>query len=157
MPTPAFIRTLRAKIGHDPLWLSGVSGVVVDGAGQVLLTRRADSGGWAVPSGIIEPGEQPARALRREIAEETGVVAEVERLVSVESLQPRLYPNGDRVQFLDLTFACRYVSGVARVADDENLEVAWFHESALPELSVDDRTRIRRAATSQPDTYFHIA
>ena len=31
-----------------------------------------------------------------------------------------------QLQFLTLTFRCRYLSGEARVADDENLEVRWF-------------------------------
>ncbi len=154
MPIPAFIETLRTKIGHDLLWLSGVSGVVLDDHGRVLLTRRADSGRWAVVSGIIEPGEQPAPALIREIAEETGVVAETDRLVSVVSLEPKLCPNGDRVQFLDLTFACRYISGRARVADDENLEVGWFDPSSLPDMNLNNRTRVERTLAGGRVTYF---
>jgi 8-oxo-dGTP pyrophosphatase MutT (NUDIX family) len=154
VPIPAFIATLRAKIGHDPLWLTGVSGIVLDASDRLLLTRRVDSGAWALPSGIIEPGEQPAVTLRREVTEETGVVAEVERLVSVVSLQPQVYTNGDQVQFLDLTFACGYLGGVARVADDENLEVAWFPLSALPDLDSYTRTRVELARSKQPLTYF---
>ena len=62
MATPEFIVSLRQKIGHDMLWLPGVSIVVVDAAGRLLLGRRADNGRWAVVSGIPEPGEQPAVA-----------------------------------------------------------------------------------------------
>jgi 8-oxo-dGTP pyrophosphatase MutT (NUDIX family) len=152
MPTPDFIVAIRRLVGHDLLWLSGVTGVVFDD--RVLLTRRADTGRWALVSGIMEPGEQPGPALAREVTEETGVVVTVERLVSVLSLNPAVYPNGDQVQFLDLTFACRRVSGTARVADEENLEVSWFAASALPELSPDDRDRIRRAGGVERETYF---
>ena len=74
--------------------------------------------------------------------------------LSALSLNPAVYPNGDQVQFLDLTFACRRVSGTARVADEENLEVSWFAASALPELSPDDRDRIRRAGGVERETYF---
>jgi 8-oxo-dGTP pyrophosphatase MutT (NUDIX family) len=154
MPIPPFIEELRTKIGHDLLWLTGVTGVVADDSGRLLLTRRADSGRWALVSGILEPGEQPAVGLRREITEETGVVADVERLLSVVSLEPQMFPNGDRVQFLDLTFACRYVSGIARVGDDENLDVAWFDPSALPEMAAIDRARLERGLSSETSTYF---
>lgn len=141
MPTPEFILTLREKVGHDLLWLPGVTAVVTDGD-QVLLARRSDTGEWAPVSGILEPGEQPAVAAVREVLEETGVVAVAERLASTDSeTQPTVFPNGDRVQFVDLTFACRYVSGRARVADDESTEVGWFELGSLPALP--DLTRIR--------------
>src|SRR5688572_31684223 len=115
MATPKFILDLRAKIGHDLLWLTGISGVVLNDAEQVLLVRRADSGRWALVAGILEPGEQPAVGLIREIQEETSVVVEVERLVGLQSLPPSTYPNGDQVQFLDLCFRCRPLSGEPRV------------------------------------------
>jgi 8-oxo-dGTP pyrophosphatase MutT (NUDIX family) len=135
MTTPKFILDLREKVGHDLLWLTGITGVVLDDAEQVLLVRRADTGRWSLPAGILEPGEQPAPALLREIQEETGVEAEIVRLVSIDTLPPGSYPNGDQVQFLDLCFSCRPLRGEARVNDDENLEVAWFPLDDLPALS----------------------
>ena len=48
MATPEFILKLREKIGHDPLWLIGVTAFVEDGRGRVLLGRRADTGDWAL-------------------------------------------------------------------------------------------------------------
>ncbi|MGO1336794.1 MAG: NUDIX domain-containing protein, partial [Cellulosimicrobium funkei] len=73
MPIPDFVAALRSRVGTDLLWMPGVSGVVVDDAGRVLLGQRADSGQWAVISGILEPGEDPAVGLAREVLEETGV------------------------------------------------------------------------------------
>ena len=55
MATPEFIVSLRQKIGHEQLWLPGVSITVVDDAGRLLLGRRTDNGQWAVVSGIPEP------------------------------------------------------------------------------------------------------
>ena len=149
MPIPEFVRRLRAHVGTELLWLPGVSAVVVDEAGRVLLGRRADNGRWAVVSGILEPGEQPAVAAVREVLEETGVVAEVVGLAAVAT-DPDVvvYPNGDRAQYLDVTFACRFVSGEAHVADDESTEVGWFAPDALPEpLAASSRQRIERALT----------
>lgn len=147
MPIPEFVLRLRAQVGTELLWLPGVSAVVVDDDGRVLLARRADNGRWAVISGILEPGEQPAVAVVREVLEETGVVAEVEGLAAVcTDADVVVYPNGDRAQYLDLTFACHVVGGEAHVADDESTEVGWFAPEALPEpLAPTSRHRIDRA------------
>ncbi|GAB2640334.1 NUDIX hydrolase [Kribbella swartbergensis] len=154
MATPKFILDLREKIGHDLLWLTGITGVVLNDADQVLLVRRADDGRWSLVAGILEPGEQPAVALVREIEEETAVVVEVERLVSMEALPPSTYPNGDEVQFLDLCFRCRPLHGEPRVNDDESLEVAWFPLSDLPPLSTREQESITNALSPDPTPLF---
>lgn len=141
MTTPRFIRDLRRSIGHDLLFLPGVSAVVFDGAGRVLLGRRADNGRWALIAGIPEPGEQPAQAAVREVLEETAVHCQPEHVVLVETLDPVRYPNGDRCQFVDVTLRCRATGGEARVNDDESLEVGWFALDALPPGLTDHATR----------------
>ena len=146
MPVPPFITALRARIGHDLLWLPGVTGVVLDDDDRLLLGRRADNGLWALISGILEPGEEPAQGLVREIAEETGVRAEVVALTSVSSGDRVTYPNGDVSQYLDLTFLCRHVDGEAFVADDESTDVGWFGLENLPERMTASSHR-RLAAT----------
>ena len=76
MPTPEYILELRRHIGHDLLYLPGVSAVVVRGrepAQELLLVRRSDNGRWSLPAGIVEPGEQPAGCMVREVLEETRV------------------------------------------------------------------------------------
>ncbi|MDQ1201254.1 NUDIX domain-containing protein [Rhodococcus sp. SORGH_AS_0303] len=155
MPIPEFITTLRAKIDHDPLWLSGVSAVVLDADDRLLLTRRKDNELWAVVSGVLEPGEEPGPAALREILEETGVTAELVRLTSVDVTEPIVYPNGDRTQYLDVCFLARYVAGEARVADDENLDVQWFARDALPADITDTSTlRIAKALDHGPEAWF---
>jgi 8-oxo-dGTP diphosphatase len=57
---------------------SGVSAILINGAGEVLLQHRDDNpairypGHWALFGGSIEPGESAYAAARREIFEETG-------------------------------------------------------------------------------------
>ena len=84
MPTPEFILELRKKVGHDLLWLMGVSGYVEDEQGRVLLGKRSDTGEWAMVYGINEPGEEPADTVAREVKEETGVDIVVTDLVRSE-------------------------------------------------------------------------
>ncbi|MFE9682163.1 NUDIX domain-containing protein [Streptomyces sp. NPDC002701] len=156
MATPDFIRTIRATAGRQLLWLPGVTAVVFDDEGRVLLGRRTDTGRWAVIGGMTEPGEQPAACAVREVHEETGVRCVPERVVLVQALQPITYPNGDVCQFMDITIRCRAVGGEARVNDDESLEVGWFAVDALPALDEYGLFRIKQALSDEP-TWFDPA
>ncbi len=64
-------------------------------------------------------------AARREVLEETGVEATVDRLAWVQVLPTVTHVNGDVSTYLDHTFACTYVGGDAHVGDDESVEVGW--------------------------------
>lgn len=144
MPVPEFIAHLRRKIDHDLLWLPGCTAVVLH-EGLVLLGQRADNGNWGLITGIVEPGEDPGVAARRECLEETGVEVTVDDLVRVKAGDVVEFPNGDRCQFLDHTFLCSYVSGEARVADDESLQVGWYSLDDLPPMPEHQAERLRAA------------
>lgn len=153
MPTPEFVLATRKLIGHELMWMPAVTAVVLR-EDSVLLVRRADNGAWTPVSGILDPGEQPAVGAVREVREETGVAAQVERLASVTAGEPMEFANGDRAQFLDVTFRCRYVSGDAHVADDESVDVGWFPLNDLPSLP--PRYHQRLAAALTPDGPSHF-
>ncbi|KUJ68135.1 NUDIX hydrolase [Streptomyces albus subsp. albus] len=153
MATPDFIRALRADIGNRLLPLPGVSAIVLDDDGRVLLGRRADNGRWSIIGGIPEPGEQPAAAVVREVYEETAVHCVPERVLLVQALEPVVYPNGDICQFMDVCFLCRAVGGQARVNDDESLDVGWFEVDALPDMEDFAIDRIKQAGEGGP-TWF---
>ncbi|MFF2324417.1 MULTISPECIES: NUDIX domain-containing protein [unclassified Streptomyces] len=150
MATPDFIREIRATAGRQLLLLPGVTAVVFDDEGRVLLGRRSDTGKWAVTGGICEPGEEPAATAEREVYEETAVRCVAERVVLTKALAPVQYANGDRCQFLDITFRCRATGGEARVNDDESLEVGWFPVDALPPLDEFGLFRIKQSMADEP-------
>ncbi|TDT30026.1 NUDIX domain-containing protein [Naumannella halotolerans] len=142
MPVPEFIRDLRRKIGHDLLWLPGVTAVVLRDH-QVLLVRRADNLAWTLVTGIVEPGENPAEVAVREVWEEARVRCRIEALVRVAAGAPMVHANGDHAQYLDHTFECRYLDGQAEVGDDESVEVGWFDLDALPDLGPEQHERLQ--------------
>jgi ADP-ribose pyrophosphatase YjhB (NUDIX family) len=158
MPVPEFVRELRAHVGHDPLWLSGVTAVILDEDDRVLLTRRSDNGRWALVAGILEPGEEPGDAVVREAFEETAVRVVPERLAAVMIDPDIVYPNGDQATYLALVFRCRYVEGAATVNDDESLEVGWFAVDDLPpDVTPPQREKVRLALRDDESTWFALS
>lgn len=153
MPTPQFIVDLRAQIGHAPLWLIGVTAVVIRGD-EVLLVERADNGIWAPVTGIVDPGEEPADAAAREVAEETGVTAMPERLAWVHVTPPVTHVNGDQAQYLDHVFVMRWVVGEPYPADDESTDARWYPRTALPGMPERMRSRINAAFDAGTETRF---
>ena len=154
MPISPYIKSLRDVVGHRRLLLPGVTAVVFDDAGRLLLGQRSDNGNWALIAGVMDPGEQPAEAAVREVYEETAVHVVPERVTSVLTQPPNTYPNGDQTEFVDITFRCRAVGGEARVNDDESLEVAWFAPTELPELDDYARYRLEVALAGKTETVF---
>jgi ADP-ribose pyrophosphatase YjhB (NUDIX family) len=57
--------------------------VVVMRKGRVLLCRSVRDTYWALPGGVIEPGEMSDHAALREFAEEAGAQAQIVRLLWV--------------------------------------------------------------------------
>jgi ADP-ribose pyrophosphatase YjhB (NUDIX family) len=156
MPTPTFIRELRAKIGHDLIMMTTVAAVIRTMSDEIVLHRRSDNGIWSLPGGSIEPGEEPAEAVMREAFEETGLQVAPRRIVGVYGGPSHVgeYPNGDKFAIINLTFACDIVGGEIQANNDESLDVAYFPLSALPE-SLDARHRIRiEHAVTRTTPYF---
>jgi len=153
MPVPEFIAELRKHLGVAELWLPGVTAVIVRGD-EILLVKRSDNGNWAPVTGIVEPGEDPGVAARREALEETGVTISVDRLAWICAGERVTYANGDQAVYLDHTFACTWVSGDPYVADDESTDVRWFHRGELPMMKPVLLERIEVACSGELTTRF---
>ncbi len=154
VPIPDFILDLRRRIGTEPLPVAGVTAVVLRDE-KVLLGRRSDTGALTPVTGIVDPGEEPADAAVREALEEAGVVIRVRRLAWVHQLPRITYDNGDRIDCLDLTFRCDWISGAPEPIDGELTEVGWFDLDALPaDLDTGMRRRIAAALSDEDPARF---
>jgi 8-oxo-dGTP pyrophosphatase MutT (NUDIX family) len=142
MPMSPYYRALRQRLGTELLIIPAVAAVVRDAGGRVLI-QRSRHGVWSLPAGAIEPGEPPARAVAREVFEETGLVVRPERVLGVfgGAAYRYVYPNGDQVEGLVTLFECVRVGGEL-LADDraaaheETESLRWFSLAELPELAV---------------------
>jgi 8-oxo-dGTP pyrophosphatase MutT (NUDIX family) len=159
MAVPDFVLALRRHIGHAPLWLPAVTAVVRRFEGsteQLLMVRRADNDAWTPVTGIVEPGEQPAIAARREVLEETGVHVSVDRLASVAAESLTTHVNGDQVYYLDHTFDCTWTGGEPYPADEESVDAAWVSLSELPPMGAALRRRIDIVMSGLPQASFTL-
>jgi 8-oxo-dGTP diphosphatase len=109
------------------------AGIVHDQAGRLLLIRRGQppaAGSWSVPGGRCRPGESPADACVREVAEETALEVAVVRLAGrVERAAP-----GGGVYVID-DFVCRVVGGDLRAGDDA-ADARWVSRDELAALEL---------------------
>lgn len=89
MPELPGFHIQRSPDGRHIVQRFAVYGLVRDTRGRVLLTQVAagypDAGCWHLPGGGTDFGEQPAQALLRELAEETGQAGRVRGLLGVAS------------------------------------------------------------------------
>lgn len=136
MPIPDFLRALRERIGHDHLMMPAVAMVVPDDRGRVLVMRRADTGAWSLPSGIIEPGEEPAHSAVRELHEETGLVAVADAVLCTFRTPELHYPNGDVASYVSTLFRCRVLRGELEARDGEALAFDWRAVDDIGDIDV---------------------
>lgn len=130
-----YILDLRKLVGHRPLLQVGASVIVENEKGQVLLEKRTDNHCWGYPGGSVELDEVVEEAAKRELFEETGLVAEALQLFGVFSGKDLhyVYPNGDEVSNVDIVFLCKAWSGEVKLQTSEVSELRFFPADVLPE------------------------
>jgi 8-oxo-dGTP diphosphatase len=157
MPAPEWVKALRAKVNHDLIMMPTVTAIVCNDRGEILMQRRSDDGNWNLPGGIIEPGEEPADAVIREVREETGFEVKPERIAGVYGGAATVgqYPNGDRFAMINITFVCRIVGGTLQEQNEESLAVGFFGVDDLPETTL-AKHRIRIEHMNDAVPYFRV-
>jgi len=130
-----YIMDLRKIVGHRPLLQVGAGVIVENEKGEVLLQKRADNHCWSYAGGSLELDEVVEDAAKRELFEETGLIAREMELFGVFSGPDThyVYPNGDEVSNVDIVFICRDYEGSLRCQEEEVEELRFFSTEALPE------------------------
>src|SRR5215211_4450476 len=124
----------------------GVSACVREGR-RVLLVRRGRppyQGSWAFPGGRVELGEGLKEAAAREVLEETGITASIERQIDIAEIISRDEALVS-AHFVLVVYSGRYVSGHV-VAGDDAAEACWIEPADVSRLPMtDDTARILEA------------
>lgn len=110
----------------------------LDQAGRaiVLIERRHDPKGWALPGGFVDVGETLEQAAVREAAEETGLAVTLKALLGCYS-DPNRDPRGHTVSAVYVGEA----EGAPSGGDDAKNAQLWPLE-ALPETLAFDHAQI---------------
>ena len=125
------------------------AGAILNARGEVLLARRAEhlhqGGLWEFPGGKLEPGESPAEALGRELAEELGI-----RVTARSPLIQVRHHYADRGVLLEVY---RVTGFSGEPSGREGQPLAWVPLDELPAWSLPAADRPVVTALRLPDRY----
>ena len=141
---PVFVPTIPASAGA----------LVRGRKGRLLILKPTYKGGWTIPGGVVEIGESPWEACRRETKEECGLDVTAGRLACVDFLHPRPgRPGGMRFLFdcgvFDDAVLDTVVIQPVEISESRVLPL----KAALPLLSGPVRRRVRAAGKSKQVRY----
>ncbi|PTR25489.1 8-oxo-dGTP diphosphatase [Luteibacter sp. OK325] len=128
-----------------------VAGVLVDGAGRILIAQRPPgkhlAGMWEFPGGKLEQGETPLMALERELDEELGIAVDP---LSFEALVRIPWNYGERKMLLEAILV-RAWTGEPKALDAA--EIRWLDPCDIDPALLAPADRPILAATRLPGHY----
>ena len=131
---------------------AGCSIAAFDDAGRVVLIQRSDNKRWALPGGWAEIGSPPSENALRELREETGFEAKIERLVGL--YDNKQFASVSPYQFYLCLFRARITGGTATTSS-ETLDVRLVDPADPPnDMSELQRTMLRDAAAPAKPAVF---
>lgn len=114
-------RFVTCSLGHRHWGALGAAGVLLVHEDTVLLQHRISwshhGDTWSIPGGAIHPGETALDAARRELAEESGIVAGNDAVVAEHDL--------DHGGWSYTTFVIRAAETYVSTVDHEQVTTRW--------------------------------
>jgi len=134
---------LRSRREYPEHPLVGVGGLIHRN-GAVLLIRRKfepNKGRWSLPGGLLEVGEDPAEAARREVREELGLEVEMEGLFQVANEVIKDDAGEVKYHFVLMDYLMTPL-GDRITLNEESEEYRWFQATDVEHLNTSDNTKI---------------
>ena len=132
-----YMAEMRKLVGHRTVMQCAASVICVDGAGRIILGRRADDHKWGYSGGTCEIDEYAEDCAKRELQEEMGLTADELEFFFVNSGPGThyVYPNGDEVSSFEIVYICRRWRGELKALDGEMEDLRFF---SIDEIDLDD-------------------
>ena len=118
---------------------------------EVALIQPRDRTAWALPKGLIEHGESPQSAAKREAREETGLTGEIlAKIGTIKYSYTAKWENPPARVFKIVTFyLLRFTDGDPSQHDGEVQRVEWFRiDEAIRNASYAQEKEVLRIARS---------
>lgn len=110
-----------------------VRGFVLNERDEILMAQESVDSKWTIPGGWADIGNTPTEVAVKEIKEETGLDAEIVRLLAIYDKQRHKHPPEPHYIY-KLIFLCRVKGGELQAGFDMQ-GVGWFSLDKLPPLS----------------------
>jgi ADP-ribose pyrophosphatase YjhB (NUDIX family) len=105
---------------------------------KILMVKETTDGKWALPGGWADVGLTASEVMVKEIQEESGLDAEVIKLLAV--FDKKCHPHPPDIYYVyKMFFLCKEIGGALTIGL-ETSEVGFFGPDELPELSTDRNT-----------------
>ena len=149
-----YLKELRKRTNHMPLLLPHSVVVLFNDKGEVLLEERSDDGYFDFPGGGIELKEKAEDAAKRELVEETGLIADELELFKVYSgeITHYVYFNGDEIYGIDLVYICHKYHGELKPQLEEVKSLKFYSLKDMPsKMSIRNKQIILDLLDSKKD------
>jgi len=129
---------LRLKSKPTKLVAVGIPVIIRNTKGEILLGKRSNKVSsfpdmWGLPGGLMDYGETPETAAKREVMEELGVeITVLKKSSEIYNVPPT---KGNKFHSVNILFYARIKNGKPQ-AKDETQEIKWFKSSEIKNMEL---------------------
>lgn len=112
-----------------------IRAVIFNDQQEILLVKEKADGKWSLPGGWADIGLSPAEVAVKEVLEETGFTVKPKKLLAI--LDKRCHPHPPQLDYVYKIFIQCEVSSGEHTSAFDILDIDFFAQNAIPELSLD--------------------